>query len=102
MLNKKFKEFINETKTKLKVYDMDYCAFDDFYDKEERETTTVQTETLENMIEEIDVEIGIEGSYYTEITSSKIKENMYVVVPEIETNNTIKELIQMMGAGAGV
>lgn len=71
-------------------------------DNKERETTTVQTETLENMIEEIDVEIGIEGSYYTEITSSKIKENMYVVVPEIETNNTIKELIQMMGAGAGV
>ena len=71
-------------------------------DKEERETTTVQTETLENMIEEIDVEIGIEGSYYTEITSSKIRENMYVVVPEVETNNTIKELIQMMGAGAGV
>lgn len=71
-------------------------------DNTERETTTVQTETLENMIEEIDVEIGIEGSYYTEITSSKIKENMYVVVPEVETNNTIKELIQMMGAGAGV
>lgn len=36
MLNKKFKEFINETKTKLKVYDMDYCAFDDFYDNEDR------------------------------------------------------------------
>ena len=71
-------------------------------DKAERETTTVQTETLENMIEEIDVEIGIEGSYYTEIISSKIRENMYVVVPEVETNNTIKELIQMMGAGAGV
>lgn len=71
-------------------------------DNTERETTTVQTETLENMIEEIDVEIGIEGSYYTEITSSKIRENMYVVVPEVETNNTIKELIQMMGAGAGV
>ena len=71
-------------------------------DDTERETTTVQTETLENMIEEIDVEIGIEGSYYTEITSNKIRENMYVVVPEVETNNTIKELIQMMGAGAGV
>ena len=71
-------------------------------DNKERETTTVQTETLENMIEEIDVNIGIEGSYYTEISSDKIKENMYVVVPEIETNNTIKELIQMMGAGAGV
>jgi hypothetical protein len=54
------------------------------------------------MIEEIDVNVGIEGSYYTEISSDKIKENMYVVVPEIETNNTIKELIQMMGAGAGV
>lgn len=71
-------------------------------DNKERETTTVQTETLENMIEEIDVNVGIEGSYYTEISSDKIKENMYVVVPEIETNNTIKELIQMMGAGAGV
>ncbi len=71
-------------------------------DTEKRETTTVQTETLENMIEEIDVEIGIEGSYYTEISSDKIKENMYIIVPEIETNNTIKELIQMMGAGAGV
>lgn len=36
-MNKQFQEFINETKLKLKVYEMDYCAFDDFYDDEDRE-----------------------------------------------------------------
>ena len=54
MLNKKFKEFINETKTKLKVYDMDYCAFDDFYDNEDRELMNeLRKVMLENAIPNI-------------------------------------------------
>ena len=79
-----------------------YIEQTEIQETECEETIIDETVIDETVIEEIDVEIGIEGSYYTEITSSKIKENMYVVVPEIETNNTIKELIQMMGAGAGV
>lgn len=36
-MNKQFQEFINKTKQTLKVFEMDYFAFDDFYDDEDRE-----------------------------------------------------------------
>lgn len=52
--------------------------------------------------EELDVETGIEGSYYIEVISDKLKAGMKVVLPKIDTNNSVEELIEMMGAGAGV
>ena len=52
--------------------------------------------------EELDVETGIEGSYYIEVISGKLKAVMKVVLPKIDTNNSVEELIEMMGAGAGV
>lgn len=52
--------------------------------------------------EELDVETGIEGSYYIEVISDKLKNGMKVVLPKIDTNNSVEELIEMMGAGAGV
>ena len=52
--------------------------------------------------EELDVETGIEGSYYIEVISDKLKAGMKVVLPKIDTNNSVEELIEMMGAAAGV
>ena len=52
--------------------------------------------------EEIDVKTGIEGSYYIEVISDKLKPGMKVVLPKVDTNNSVEELIEMMGAGAGV
>ena len=52
--------------------------------------------------EELDVEIGIEGTYYVEIKSDKLADGMKVVLPEIDTSNSIESLIEAMGADVGV
>ena len=53
-------------------------------------------------IQEITVEKGLEGTYYVEISSDELKEGMRVVLPKIEAGNSMKELIEMMGADAGL
>lgn len=52
-------------------------------------------------ISEIDVEVGMEGTYYVEIISSEIKEGMQVLVPTGEENSTVDDLLNMMGSAAG-
>ena len=52
--------------------------------------------------EELDVTVGIEGTYYIEIYSDKLVDGMKVVLPERETENSIDELINAMGANAGM
>ena len=52
--------------------------------------------------EELDVQTGIEGTYYVEIKSDKLKEGMKVVLPEVDTSNSIESLIEAMGADVGV
>lgn len=52
--------------------------------------------------EQIDVKTGIEGSYYIEIISDKLKEGMKVIIPEIDSGSSVEELIEMMGANAGI
>lgn len=58
-------------------------------------------ETGENK-EELDVTKGIEGSYYAEIKSDKLKSDMKVVLPKVEAGDSMKELLEMMGADAGM
>ncbi len=58
-------------------------------------------ETGENK-EELNVTKGIEGSYYAEIKSDKLKAGMKVVLPKVEAGDSMKELLEMMGADAGM
>lgn len=52
--------------------------------------------------QEINVEKGLEGTYYVEIISDELNENMQVVLPKIEAGNSLEDLIEMMGADAGL
>ena len=60
-----------------------------------KDENTVETE-------ELDVEVGIEGTYYTEIISNSLEDGMKVLLPERDTSNSIEELINSMGADAGI
>lgn len=52
--------------------------------------------------EELDITIGLEGLYYIEVISDKLEEGMKVVLPPVETENSIEDLIELMGADGGV
>lgn len=52
--------------------------------------------------EELDVTTGIEGTYYIEIISDKLKDGMKVVLPQVDAGNSIESLIEMMGPDAGL
>ena len=52
--------------------------------------------------EELDVQTGIEGSYYIEIISDKLKDGMKIVLPKINAGDSIENLLEMMGADAGI
>ena len=72
----------------------------------DRENGTKYIEILKNEEtgekEELDVEVGLEGTYYVEIKSDKLTEGMRVILPEIDTSNSIESLIEAMGADVGV
>ena len=49
----------------------------------------------------IPVTTGIEGTYYIQIMSDELKEGMDVIVPESQ-DNSMEELMNMMGSDAGI
>ena len=51
---------------------------------------------------ELDVEVGLQGTYYVEIISDKVSETTEILVPDAQGNSSIEELLNMMGAGAGI
>ena len=72
----------------------------------ERDDGTKYVEILKNEEteekEELDVITGLEGTYYIEIKSDKLKDGMTVVLPKVNTTDSIEALIEAMGADAGV
>lgn len=52
--------------------------------------------------EELDVKKGLQGTYYTEITSSGLKEGMKVIMPTVDAGESVEKLLEMMGADAGL
>ena len=52
--------------------------------------------------EELDVTLGIQGSYYIQIKSDKLKPDMKVVLPKIEAGDSMNDSLEMMGADAGM
>ena len=57
---------------------------------------------VEPYLEEVDVKVGIEGAYYTEISSKDIDEGMKIIVPKGDTTNSLEVLINAMGADGGI
>ena len=51
---------------------------------------------------ELDVTVGLQGTYYVEIISNQVTENTQILVPDAQGNSSIEELLNMMGAGAGI
>lgn len=51
---------------------------------------------------ELDITLGLEGTYYVEIISDKVSETTEIFVPDAQGNSSIEELLNMMGAGAGI
>lgn len=52
--------------------------------------------------EELNVQTGTEGSYYIEIISDKLKDGMKIVLPQVNAGDSIENLLEMMGADAGI
>lgn len=51
---------------------------------------------------EVEVEIGLESGYYSEIKSDKLKEGMRIVLPKVEGTSTLDDLLESMGATGGI
>ena len=51
---------------------------------------------------DLDVKIGLQGTYYVEVISDKVSETTEIFVPDAQGNSSIEELLNMMGAGAGI
>ena len=52
--------------------------------------------------QEIIVTTGIGGNYYQEIISDELKEGMKIIIPEREANSSLQQIIETMGACAGI
>lgn len=55
----------------------------------------------DNSEEEVNVNVGLESGYYTEISSDKLKEGLKVKIPKV-SGGGIDELLNSMGATAGM
>lgn len=91
------------TEEKVDTWSVPYDAV---YTREDG-TTYVERVTGEDedgniLTEEMNVELGIQGTYYVEVLSSEIKEGTQILIPDAQGNSSIEELLNMMGADAGI
>ena len=54
------------------------------------------------LTEELNVEIGLQGTYYVEVISSELTSDTQILIPDAQGNSSIEELLNMMGASAGI
>ncbi len=66
------------------------------------EQVTGKDEDGNLITQELDVQIGLQGTYYVEVISSLIDKNTEILIPDAEGNSSIEELLNMMGADAGI
>ncbi len=66
------------------------------------EEVTGKDEEGNYITKELDVTVGLQGTYYVEIISDKVTEETEILVPDAQGNSSIEELLNMMGAGAGI
>lgn len=50
----------------------------------------------------MDVEVGLQGTYYIEVISDQITEKTEILIQDAQGNSSIQELLNMMGADAGI
>ena len=53
-------------------------------------------------VREINVTKGLESDYYTEVKSDEIKEGMTVVLPDLNNQDVLEEMINSMSATSGI
>lgn len=66
------------------------------------EQVTGKDEEGNLITKELDVEVGIQGTYYVEVISDLINEDTEILIPDAQGNSSIEELLNMMGADAGI
>ncbi len=66
------------------------------------ERVTGKDEDGNILTEEMNVEMGLQGTYYVEIISSEITSDTQILIPDAQGNSSIQELLNMMGADAGI
>lgn len=66
------------------------------------EEVTGKDEDGNYVTKELDITVGLQGTYYVEIISDKVTETTEILVPDAQGNSSIEELLNMMGAGAGI
>ena len=66
------------------------------------EEVTGKDEDGNYVTKELDITVGLQGTYYVEVISDKITEKTEILVPDAQGNSSIEELLNMMGAGAGI
>lgn len=52
--------------------------------------------------EEMNIKVGLQGTYYVEVMSDDITDDTQILVPDAQGNSSIEELLNMMGADAGI
>ncbi len=80
--------------------------YDAVYTREDGSTyleeVTGKDEDGNYVTKELDVKVGLQGTYYVEVISDKITDETEILVPDAQGNSSIEELLNMMGAGAGI
>lgn len=80
--------------------------YDAVYTREDGSTyleeVTGKDEDGNYVTKELDITVGLQGTYYVEVISDKITETTEILVPDAQGNSSIEELLNMMGAGAGI
>ena len=66
------------------------------------QVVTGKDEEGKYVTEELDIKIGLQGTYYVEVISDQVSETTEIFVPDAQGNSSIEELLNMMGAGAGI
>ena len=91
------------TEEKVDVWSVPYDAI---YTREDGTTyleqVTGKDEEGNLITKELDVEVGIQGTYYIEVISSLINEQTQILIPDAKGNSSIEELLNMMGGTAGI
>lgn len=91
------------TEERVDVWSVPYDAI---YTREDGTTyveqVTGKDEEGNLVTKELNVEVGLQGTYYVEVISDEITENIEILVPDAQGNSSIEELLNMMGADAGI
>ena len=69
---------------------------------DEANSTTDENGNTVQATKEIDVTVGLEGAYYSEVISDELVEGLEVVIPSDDSDQSVDELLNMVGNAGGV